>query len=70
MKGVVLGNSSIEIPVFSSKEVINESEQVVYEKYETTSYGVAVIAGSLRDVKSRILGATIFEYLTGVGLVK
>lgn len=64
IKGFIIGNAATEILVFKEEEIIESSkEKTVYEKYETTKYGVAITVENLLDVTSKILGTTFREYL-------
>lgn len=64
VKGFIIGNSATEISVFKEEEIIkSKNEKTVYEKVETTKYGIAITIANLIDKKSRILGTTFRKYL-------
>jgi hypothetical protein len=64
IKGFIIANASTEILVFKEKEVDdNNNEKTIYEKYETTKYGIAITVNNILDKSSKILGTTFRKYL-------
>ena len=64
IKGFIIGNASTEISVFKETEITqDEKERTVYEKVETTKYGVAITIANLIDKNSKILNTTFRKYL-------
>lgn len=59
IQGIIVGVSRSENPITQIKEI----ENVIYEKIETTFYGVAINALSIIDMKSELLSKSIKEYL-------
>ncbi|WP_417266742.1 hypothetical protein [Brumimicrobium sp.] len=69
--GFVIGNSATEIVVFSEKEIDESNgERTVYERVESTKFGIAISIQNLMDIKSNILGGTFREYLLKEQLLK
>ena len=69
VKGVVIGNESAEMLVYSGKECIKETKETIVERYETTQFGIAIQTRSLQHVKSTVLGSSLLEYLDSVNLI-
>ena len=64
IKGFIIANASTEISVFKETEITQDAkERTVYEKVETTKYGVAITIANLIDKNSRILETTFRKYL-------
>lgn len=64
IKGFIIGNASTEISVFKETEISeDEKERTVYEKVETTKYGIAITVANLINRNSRLLGTTFRNYL-------
>ena len=64
IKGFIIDNASTEISVFKETEITqDQKERTVYEKVETTKYGVAITIANLIDKNSRILNTTFRKYL-------
>jgi len=64
IKGFIIANAATEISVFKETEINqDEKEKIVYEKVETTKYGVAITIANLIDKNSSILGTTFKKYL-------
>lgn len=64
IKGFIIANASTEILVFEEKEIDEEeNKKTVYQKYETTKYGIAITIDNLLDRESKILKKTFREYL-------
>ncbi len=72
IKGVIIGNASTDMMVYSGKEVIIEkSEKTVVEtveRYESTQFGLAIQTGSIRHIESNLLGDSVGEYLKTANL--
>ena len=68
--GVVIGNASMEMEVYSSREVSEKDDKVeTYTRFEALQLGVALRKTSVLDVKSpKILGGTLGEHLAKHGL--
>lgn len=65
--GVIIGNKSTEIEVYRETETEDDGKvRNSYLKYEGIEYGLAISIDSVRDIKSRILNKTIFEYFEEV----
>ena len=64
--GIIIGNSSSSIEVFSSKETEGDK---AYEVRETMSLAVAVQEGQVFLTKSKLLGKTIGDHLKYMGLL-
>ena len=62
IKGFIIANASTEILVYEEREIDEgNNTKTVYEKYETTKYGIAITIENLLDKKSRILNGTFQE---------
>ncbi|SNY94721.1 hypothetical protein [Flagellimonas pacifica] len=69
--GFIIANASTEILVYEEKEIDEtENKKTIYEKYETTKYGIAITVDNLLDRKSSILKTTFREYLEKEGLLE
>jgi hypothetical protein len=74
IKGVVIANESIEVPIYTEKEVIERKDdketvtEIIY-KHEASQFGIAIQAGSMMRIVSTILGGSLEEYLRSVNLV-
>jgi hypothetical protein len=69
--GVVIGNQRTEMLVFSERESISETKEVVTERYEALQLGIALQSRALLDLGPlQILnGRTIREHLAHEGLL-
>lgn len=68
--GVVIGNSTSKMLVFSSREVDSISSEVsIVEQYESLSLGVAIQATSVFGQYSNLAGVTIGARLATLGLI-
>ncbi|HUY90248.1 MAG TPA: hypothetical protein VMV10_16035 [Pirellulales bacterium] len=67
--GMFIGNRSIEMEVFREKETIAGKGEETFIKVEGLQFGIAIAAGSLRNVPSKLLGSTLGEHLQRLGLV-
>lgn len=66
--GVVVGNSSIEMTVFSDREVINDGQQIVnHERFEALHLGIVVTASAIMDLEFRILQSSLRYHLDSHG---
>lgn len=68
VKGIIVGNQSMEMLVFSEKEILREGKEVVVERYEAMQTGIAIQTEALKGVKSTILGGELVDYLRSVAL--
>lgn len=70
IKGFIIANSLNEMVVFSETEIDEEKgERTIFEKRETTKFGVAIQSHDLFDLNSKILGMRFRDYLTQEGLL-
>lgn len=70
VKGVVIGNKSTEMLIYSDIEIIEKGkEKETVERYEATQFGIAIQTGSIKHVKSTVLGASVEDYVRSVKLV-
>jgi hypothetical protein len=70
VKGIVVGNQSTEMLIFSDREVMQGGKEVICERYEAMQTGIAIQAGSLQGIKSAIIGSSLLDYLHSVSLAK
>lgn len=71
LSGVIVRNIGIHIPVYYvTEKIAEEGREETYERTETTSLGLAIMAQSLRFMESRILGETLGEYVERNNLVR
>lgn len=69
--GFIIANASTEILVFEEKEVDKSGNKTsIFEKYETTKYGIAITVDNLFDRDSKILNGTFGEYLAKENLLE
>lgn len=66
IQGIIIGNSESEIPI--GKAI--ETDDKIYEKSETTFFGIAINILSFIEKKSKLLGKSIKEYLLEEKLYK
>jgi hypothetical protein len=67
--GLVVGNHSTQMLVFSDKEVIKEpSQETIVERYESLQLGIAIESDAILDCNSRVLGDTLRNHLVKCGL--
>ncbi|MCM4173811.1 hypothetical protein DHD32_20255 [Arenibacter sp. TNZ] len=70
IQGFIIGNASTEMMIFEEKEVDEKENKIsVFQKYETTKYGIAILVDNLLDLHSEILGKTFRDYLNGENLL-
>lgn len=71
LSGVIVGNTETHITVHSMTETISEEGgETTYERTETSTYGLAITADSLRYLESRMLGEALGVYLERHNLVR
>lgn len=68
VQGVVIGNHSTEMLVFSSRESVAADKETIVERFEAMQAGVALQSMALVSRHSSLLGSTIQDYLKGQGL--
>jgi len=63
--GTVIGNQRTEMLVFSEREIVSESKEVVTERYEALQLGIALQSRALLDLGPFDLlnGRSIREHL-------
>jgi hypothetical protein len=61
--GIIIGNISTKMLIFSEEEVLNSEEKKTIERYELLQFGIAIRALSLFNTHSRLLNDTIYNYL-------
>lgn len=66
--GIVVGNSSTEIPVYRETERVAEDEFRTVERTEATHFGIAQATTTLQDLESELLGMTVGEHFERAGL--
>src|SRR3972149_8929266 len=60
--GYIIGNTTTEIPIVIEKEISNEGKkEIIYEKTESTKYGIGINIEELLLKESRILGNMTFK---------
>ncbi|MCB0538092.1 MAG: trypsin-like peptidase domain-containing protein [Bacteroidetes bacterium] len=64
--GIIIGNKSTEMNVYTEKEIISEEKEVVVERYESIQYGLAIETASIKHVESKLLGTTIEDYINKI----
>lgn len=68
--GYIIGNTISEILVYQEREKNSDGyETTVYEKMETTRFGLAVSVKELMQKKSRLLGTDLISYFTDNDLI-
>jgi hypothetical protein len=67
--GVVIGNQSTEMNVFTDREEIVEGTTTIVQRYEAMQLGVAVSSTAILALHSKLLGTTIGAHLSAQGLV-
>lgn len=68
IKGIVVGTSSIETPISLDKIVertvsTGGTIEKTESEYRSFCLGIAIQSKSLKDIKSRLLGGSLYEYL-------
>ena len=70
VNGIIVGNNTVEIPVFASREVVNDgTKEIFYEKSEAMHSGIAITAEVISKQASHLLEMNIGDYLYANGLV-
>lgn len=67
--GLVVGNQSTQMNVFTDKEVITEGNVTIVERYEAMNIGIAIRSQAILALQSRMIGS-VREYLTNAGLLR
>jgi len=61
--GLVVGNRSTEMNIFSDREVISDDKEIIVERYEALQLGIAIQSAELMTLRSRILEGELREHL-------
>ena len=67
--GVVVGNRSTEMNIFTDREVISADKELVVERYEALQLGIAIQGGELMALESRILDGDLRAHLENRSLI-
>jgi len=67
--GMILGNSSTEMVVFSEREVLSEGKEHTFEKVEALHLGFALSASAAVQLHSAHIGMTLGEHFRRCGLL-
>jgi hypothetical protein len=67
--GMVVGNHTTKMLVFSDSERISESKETIVERYEALQLGIALQSTGLLTINSRILKGTLSNHLKRYGLL-
>jgi len=73
LKGYVIGNSHIKIPILNEEEVEKEGGKnitKIIESYEQSSFGIAIQVDSILNIESEILGNSIFDFIEANKLIQ
>lgn len=70
VRGIIIGNQSTEMLVYSDKEVLQGDKERIVERYEAMQAGIAIQTRSLQGIKSTIIGGSLLDYLRSVRLAK
>jgi len=70
VKGIIIGNASTEMLIYTDKEVVEEGKETVTKRYEATQFGIAFQTGSIKHVQSTLLGNSLDNYLKSVRLAQ
>jgi len=70
VKGIVIGNASTEMLIYTDKEVVEEGKETVTVRYEATQFGIAFQTASIKHVQSSLLGDSLDNYLKSVSLAQ
>ncbi len=69
--GFTVGNEQTSMVVWSSEDVEEETNtKTVYQREESFHRGIAMQAESFFELKSKLLGMKIIDYLKSIGLLK
>jgi hypothetical protein len=66
---MVVGNRSIEMNIFSDREVISDDKVRIVERYEALQLGIAIQSSELMAVRSRILEGNLHRHLEKHSLI-
>jgi len=67
--GVVVGNKSTEMQIFSDREILADGKQEkIVERYEALQLGIALTSPAIIDLDFKILGGTLRNYLMNIKL--
>jgi hypothetical protein len=70
ISGMVIGNSKSSMMVLEMEErEENSSERLLVQQYESLSLGIAIQAKEILELKSGLVGSTIFELLEQNGML-
>jgi hypothetical protein len=61
--GLVVGNHTTKILVFTDSERISETEETIVERYEALQLGVAIESNEILGITSLVLGSTLRVHL-------
>jgi len=68
VRGLVIGNRRIDMPIFRDGERIEEKNEVtIIERYDSLSLGIALTADVILEQYSKLVGCTIGELLKDSG---
>lgn len=68
--GVVIGNQSTEMLVFSAREKLSEQTETIVERFEAMQAGIAIQTTALLELRTPLFDGSLREHLTRVGLLK
>lgn len=69
VRGVVLGNQSTEMLVFSARERLSEQSEKIVERFEAMQTGLALQSSALLDIRTRFFEGTLADHLSRQGLL-
>jgi len=61
--GMVVGNCSTEMNIFTDREIISDDKERIVERYEALQLGIAIESAELLSVRSRILDGNLGTHL-------
>ena len=67
--GVVVGNHSTKMLIFTDSERLQEGTETIVERYEALQLGIAIPNVQLFDIKSQLLKGTIGNHLNKCSLL-
>lgn len=67
--GIIVGNSSMEMNVFTQKEILEDGTTTIVERYEALQLGIAVTSIQMFEINSELLGDTLYNYLDKYSLL-
>jgi hypothetical protein len=69
VSGLVIGNKSTEMQIFSDREIVADgNKEILVERYEALQLGIAVSSTAILELHSKILGSTLRDHLAKNGL--